>query len=123
MKSTANRRLNAVADKLGHEVDDRVGDIFISALASDEVKAEDHNERNCIGLLSMRRAEPIRIVRKPGESCEAMRERAKSYPKDNPLNVAMWFSVYRGQADDLERFKAAREVMKSESEHHGGQGS
>ena len=111
MNTTANRRLDAVADKLGHEVADRVGAIFISALAPNEVKAEDHNERNCIGLLSMRREEPIRIVRKPGESCEAMRERAKSYPKGNPLYVAMWFSVYRGQADDLAKFEAAREVQ------------
>lgn len=111
MKTTANRRLDLVADKLGHEVDDRVGDIFISALAPDDVREEEHTERNCIGLLSMRREEPIRIVRTPGESVAAMDARASSYPKDNPLSVAMWFRVYRGDTDAVARFEAAQEVQ------------
>lgn len=111
MKSTANRRLDAVADKLGQEVDDRVHAIFINVLAPDEVKAEEYTELNCIGLLSMRRAEPIRIVRKPDESVAAMDARAENYPKDNRLSVAMWFRVYRGQASDFSRFEAAREVQ------------
>lgn len=110
MKTTANRRLDAVAGKLGQEVDDRVHAIFISALAPDEAKADEHTEQNCIGLLSMRRAEPIRIVRKPGESVAAMDARAENFPKDNPLSVAMWFRVYRGKVDDLAKFEAAQEV-------------
>ena len=112
MKTTANRRLDAVAGKMGAtNQNDRVEAIFIAALAPDEVKAEEHTERNCIGLLSMRKAEPIRIVRKAGESIAAMDARAESYPKDNPLSVDMWFRVYRGCADDLARFEAAQEVQ------------
>lgn len=116
MKSTANRRLDAVAGKLGHDVDSRVEAIFISALGPDEAKADDYTERNCIGLLSMRRAESIRITRKPSESVAAMDARAESYPKDNPLLVAMWFRVYRGKADDIAKFEAARAVMGIGSE-------
>lgn len=111
MKSTANRRLDAVADKLGHDVDDRVRAIFINVLAPDDVKAEEYTELNCIGLLSMRRAEPIRIVRKPDERVAAMDARAKNYPKDSPLSVAMWFRVYQGKVSDLAKFEAAREVQ------------
>lgn len=111
MKSTANRRLDVVADKLGHEVDDRVHVIFIEALAPDAAKQEDYAEQNCIGLLSMRRDEPIRIVRKPDESVAAMDARAENYPKDNPLSVAMWFRVYQGHPDDLSRFEEAKEVQ------------
>ncbi|ACY33735.1 hypothetical protein [Comamonas thiooxydans] len=111
MKSTANRRLDAVADKLGHDVDNRVEAIFISALVPDEAKADGYTERNCIGLLSMRRSEPIRIVRKPSESVAEMDARAKSYPKDNPLSVAMWFRVHKGDASDLAKFEVAREVQ------------
>jgi hypothetical protein len=33
-----------------------------------------------------------------------------SYPKDNPLCIAMWFRVYRGDADTVARFEAAQEV-------------
>ncbi|MEN2386203.1 hypothetical protein [Comamonas sp. A7-5] len=111
MKSTANRRLDAVADKLGHDVDNRVEAIFISALGPDEAKADGYTERNCLGLLSMRKAEPVRIVRKPGENVAAMDARAASYPKDNPLSVAMWSRVYKGDASDLAKFEVAREVQ------------
>lgn len=33
-----------------------------------------------------------------------------SYPKDNPLCIAVWFRVYRGDADTVARFEAAQEV-------------
>ena len=111
MKSTANRRLDTVADKMGATDHEGVSDIFIEALGPDDVKEQEFTERNCIGLTSMRRAEPIRIVRKPGESIAAMDARAGSYPKENPRCIAVWFRVYQGREDDLESFEAAREVQ------------
>ena len=111
MKTTANRRLDAVAGKMGVTDHERVTDIFIEVLGHDDVKAKEHNERNCIGLLSRRRAEPISVVRKPGESVAAMDARAVSYPKENPLYIASWFRVYRGHADMVAEFEAAQEVQ------------
>lgn len=110
MKSSTKRRLDAVANTLGTDTDDCVGAIFVGALASREELAEDYDERECIGLLSMKSAEQVRIVRKPGESLAEMDARAEKLPKDNPLCVAMWFRVYRGRADDLSEFEAAREI-------------
>ena len=48
---------------------------------------------------------------KPGASAATLDARANAtYPKDNPLSIAMWFRVYKGHADTVARFEAAQEV-------------